>query len=73
MSQASDTDLTKRLDSLETRFAFQEDLVRQLDEVVQSQADQIDSLQRELLKMRTELSHEPESEAPPEEQVPPHY
>jgi SlyX protein len=73
MSDPADAALTERLEALEVRFAFQEDLVRQLDEVVQTQADQIDSLQRDLLKMRTELSHEPESEAPPEEQVPPHY
>jgi SlyX protein len=73
MSDPADAALAERLEALEVRFAFQEDLVRQLDEVVQTQADQIDSLQRDLLKMRTELSHEPESEAPPEEQVPPHY
>jgi len=62
-----------RLEALESRFAFQEDLVRQLDDVVRTQANKIDALEREIVKMRTELTHEPESEAPPEEQVPPHY
>jgi len=72
MTTPKDT-LEERLNSLESRFAFQEDLVHQLDEVVRSQADTIDELKREILKMRTELTHTPESEAPPEEQVPPHY
>ena len=72
MTTPNDT-LAERLDSLESRFAFQEDLVHQLDEVVRSQADTIDELKREILKMRTELTHAPETEAPPEEQVPPHY
>ena len=73
MSSNTIDPITHRLDSLETRFAFQEDLVQQLDDVIRSQADQIDRLEREVLKIRTELTHETEQEAPPEEQVPPHY
>ena len=73
MSSKKNDPITHRLDSLETRFAFQEDLVQQLDDVIRSQADQIDRLEREVLKIRTELTHETEQEAPPEEQVPPHY
>ena len=71
MSSKTIDPITHRLDSLETRFAFQEDLVQQLDDVIRSQADQIDRLEREVLKIRTELTHETEQEAPPEEQVPP--
>ena len=73
MSNTAEQELSARLEALESRFAFQEDLVNQLDEVLQAQADQIDSMKREMLKMRTELTHEPETEASMEEQVPPHY
>lgn len=73
MSNDPNHKLTARLENLETGFAFQEDLIRQLDEVVQSQANEIDSLKREMLKIRTEMTHDPETEASMEEQVPPHY
>jgi uncharacterized coiled-coil protein SlyX len=73
MSNDPNHKLTERLENLETGFAFQEDLIRQLDEVVQSQANEIDSLKREMLKIRTEMTHDPETEASMEEQVPPHY
>ena len=73
MSNDPNHKLIERLENLETGFAFQEDLIRQLDEVVQSQANEIDSLKREMLKIRTEMTHDPETEASMEEQVPPHY
>ena len=73
MSNDPNHNLIDRLENLETGFAFQEDLIRQLDEVVQNQANEIDSLKREMLKIRTEMTHDPETEASMEEQVPPHY
>jgi len=73
MPDPAQTSIEERLEQLETRYAFQEETLRQLDEVVQKQADLIDALQLDLARMRTELAHDPESEAPPEEQVPPHY
>jgi SlyX protein len=73
MSNTDEQELSVRLEALETRFAFQEDLVNQLDEVIQAQANLLDSMKREMAKMRTEMTHEPETEASMEEQVPPHY
>ena len=73
MSSQENNDLSTRLEDLESRFAFQEELVRQLDDVIRTQADQIDQLEREVLKIRTEMTHSTEEEAPMEEQVPPHY
>lgn len=73
MSSKENNDLSTRLEDLESRFAFQEELVRQLDDVIRTQADQIDQLEREVLKIRTEMTHSTEEEAPMEEQVPPHY
>ena len=73
VSDETSNDLAARLDDLESRFAFQEELVRQLDDVIRTQADQIDKLEDEVLKIRTEMTHSAEEEAPMEEQVPPHY
>ena len=73
MSSEVSNNLTARLEDLESRFAFQEELVRQLDDVIRTQADRIDHLEREVLKIRTEMTHSTEEEAPMEEQVPPHY
>jgi SlyX protein len=73
MSNDPKHNLNERLETLESRFAFQEELISQLDEVVLSQANEIDSLKREMLKIRTEMTHDPETEATMEEQVPPHY
>ena len=73
MTDRSSTNLAARLEDLESRFAFQEELVRQLDDVIRAQADQIDKLEDEVLKIRTEMTHSVEEEAPMEEQVPPHY
>ena len=73
MSSEVSNNLTARLEDLESRFAFQEELVRQLDDVIRTQADRIDHLEREVLKIRTEMTHSTEEEAPMEEQGPPHY
>ncbi|MEC7242119.1 MAG: SlyX family protein [Myxococcota bacterium] len=73
VTDRSSTNLAARLEDLESRFAFQEELVRQLDDVIRAQADQIDKLEDEVLKIRTEMTHSTEEEAPMEEQVPPHY
>ena len=66
-------DLQKRLEDLEVKFAFQEDTVHQLDQVIQEQATQIHALKNELKTVREQLKETLGPEAPPEEQVPPHY
>ncbi len=65
--------MDKRLEDLEIRFAFQEDLIRQLDEVLQAQATRIDQLEGELKEVRAQIAHTPGKEASTEEQVPPHW
>ena len=69
----SSEDLQKRLEDLEVKFAFQEDTVHQLDQVIQEQATQIHALKNELKTVREQLKETLGPEAPPEEQVPPHY
>lgn len=65
-----DKSLSERVEELEIRSAFQENLLRDLDEVIRSQADQIDQLQRELISLREQIAQEGEA---PEDEKPPHY
>jgi len=72
MTKTSD-DLAQRLEDLEVRFAFQEDQIRQLDEVIRDQASLIDRLQHDVVALREDQKLLGDDEAPIEEQVPPHY
>ena len=65
--------LTKRIEDLEVRFAFQDENIQQLDSVIQEQAHEIERLRNELKTVREQLRDTLGPEAPPEEQVPPHY
>jgi SlyX protein len=65
--------LTARIDDMEARYAFQEETVRQLDEVLRAQATEIDQLKSQLKTVSEQLKETLSPEAPPEEQVPPHY
>ncbi len=69
----TDKTLAERLDDLEVRYAFQEETIRQLDEVIQDSSAQIERLKNELKSVREQLKETLGPEAPPEEQVPPHY
>ncbi len=69
----SQEDLQKRLDDLEVKFAFQEHTIHQLDQVIQEQANEIHALKGGLKMVREQLKETLGPEAPPEEQVPPHY
>ncbi len=66
-------ELARRIEDLEIRLTFQDDLVRQLDEVVQSQSARIDQLLQEIHALREQVNQNPAEEAPMEEQVPPHW
>ncbi len=69
----SPNELTKRMEDLEVRFAFQDETIQQLDSVVQEQALEIERLRNELRTVREQLKDTLGPEAPLEEQVPPHY
>ncbi len=69
----SDDTLATRLDDLEVRYAFQDETIRQLDEVIQDMSTQVERLKNELKSVREQLKETLGPEAPPEEQVPPHY
>lgn len=67
-------DLERRVEELETRYAFQEENIRQLDEVLQEYGRMIDLLRSENRELREQLAQRPE-ETPNkiEDEVPPHY
>ncbi len=67
------TDNVQRLDDLEVRYAFLEETLRQIDDVVRGQANEIERLKHDLKAVREQLKDTMGSDAPPEEQVPPHY
>ena len=67
------TEPTQRLDDLEVRYAFLEETLRQVDDVVREQANEIERLKHELKTVREQLKDTLGADAPPEEQVPPHY
>ncbi|MDP1933241.1 MAG: SlyX family protein [Gammaproteobacteria bacterium] len=49
--------LLEQLVDMQSQFAFQEDLLRELNDVVARQQLQIDALQRELLLHRDRITH----------------
>ena len=63
-----------RLDALEVKAAFAEDLLEQLNLMVYRQQQQIERLQRELTELRQQLS-EGSGAAPRSlrDELPPHY
>ena len=62
-----------RIEDLEVRFAFQDETIQQLDLVIQQQALEIERLRNEIKTVREQLKETLGPDAPPEEQVPPHY
>lgn len=64
--------LEARLVDLEVRYAWQEDLVEQLSDLVRDQQEQIDALRRELERLRDQMEGDPQ-EIGPADEPPPHY
>ncbi|MBK7758903.1 MAG: SlyX family protein [Deltaproteobacteria bacterium] len=65
--------LQARIDDLEIRHAFQEDLIRQLDEVTQVLHDRLDTLAREVETLRAQVAQPTGQANRAEDELPPHY
>ena len=67
--------MQERLAELETRIAFQERTIQELNEVVTRQQDEIDRLAREVERLKVQLLTLAPSlvESRDEETPPPHY
>ncbi|SFH94218.1 SlyX family protein [Bradyrhizobium sp. Gha] len=65
--------LAERIDTLETRLAYQDDTIETLSQTITAQWKQIDGLTRQLAQLRERLQ-EAEASAPgPSNERPPHY
>jgi len=66
-------ELSARIDALESRVAYQDHTIEQLNETITAQWKQIDALTRQLAAL-TERLQEAEASAPsPGNERPPHY
>jgi uncharacterized coiled-coil protein SlyX len=66
-----DGDTAARLTELELRYTLQQELLRQLNDVLVEQSRELDSLRRELERLKSRLSDGPGPLDPDER--PPHY
>jgi SlyX protein len=66
-------ELSERIDALESRLAYQDQAIEQLNETITAQWKQIDALTRQLTALSERLQ-EAEANAPaPATERPPHY
>ena len=75
MTDASTDALINRLDALEIRLAYQDEIIETLNKTVTAQWAQIDALKRELARL-TDRVHDAESKSgvsAQQEPPPPHY
>lgn len=62
-----------RLDSVETKLAFQEDSLQQLSDVLVAQQARIDRLEARITALTERLHAQGEEGAGPADEPPPHY
>ncbi len=66
--------LEQRLDELEAKLAFAEDMIETLNQTVIRQQRQMDSLQDQLRILHQQMrDSQPEEDTNPREEIPPHY
>jgi len=73
---ARNSDLIKRLDELESRLAFQDDLIESLNKVITRQDREISNMASQLKDLITRVADQAETAGPgtePEHEIPPHY
>jgi SlyX protein len=73
---AKDHDFASRLDELESRLAFQDDLIESLNQVITRQDREITTMASQLKDLFTRISEQLEPATPgaaAEHEIPPHY
>ncbi len=66
--------LTKRIDALEIRVAYQDETIESLNKTITAQWAQLDGLKREIAGLRERLADaENRAVTAPSSEVPPHY
>ena len=72
-SPAADPIDARRIDALEIKISFLEDLVDTLNALVARQTDQIEALGRELQRLKDRQGPAESSHPSPADELPPHY
>ena len=68
--------IEEKIIEIETKMAFQEETIEQLNDVIIGQQKAIDKLQRQLVQLNTKIEEESQhwqSESNPVDETPPHY
>jgi SlyX protein len=65
--------MEERLNEIEAKLAFAEDLIETLNQAVIRQQAQIDSLQQQLRLLHQQLQALPNDARSPRDEIPPHY
>ena len=77
MSTSVETDLTTRLDELESRLVFQDDLIENLNEVISRQDRDLSQMAQQIKALATKINDLSEAGAGPSipsgHEVRPHY
>ncbi len=70
----NDSDITRRIDTLEERVAFQDDAIETLNQTITKQWAQIDALTRKVEQLTDQLREAQANAAQgPQHELPPHY
>jgi len=69
----AEKDLTERVDALESRLAYQDQTIEQLNETITAQWKQIDALTRQLTALNERLQEAEANPPAPANERPPHY
>lgn len=68
-----DSELENRLIDLESKLAFSEDLLEELNRLVYRQQQQIELLAGEVRALRDQARHQPQEQRSLRDEIPPHY
>ena len=75
-NSAKDSIFAQRLDELESRLAFQDDLIESLNKVITRQAREMGNMAAQIKDLFTRFSEQAETDTPgtsAEHEIPPHY
>ena len=67
------SEIDRRIEEVEIKVSFQEDLLAKLDEVLTAMRGEIEELRQDVLALTEAINRGPPEAHAPEDEVPPHY